>query len=167
MNKLDHKISRKIFDSSVDSSNFWSRISRRGLFGYLFAFLAVWFVSNSEFYAILFFALSVSVSFTITLIIRYIVRRKRPNFGSLYKPMLNSYSFPSAHASVAFAMATSVSMLAIDLWSGPLLWLGIVLLFVGAVAISISRVFVGVHYLGDVIWGALIGILTSVILVGL
>jgi undecaprenyl-diphosphatase len=63
---------------------------------------------------------------------------------------LDPPSFPSGHAMVSFAIATSL------LWSGyrkP----GVFLLALAAV-ISAARVFAGVHYPSDVIGGALIGI---------
>ena len=167
MINLDRKITKKMYDSGAGSSIFWITVSRRGLFGFLIAFLGIWFISPEEFRLVFVFSLSIAVAFLTTLLVRYIVKRKRPNFGSLYKPMLNSYSFPSAHASVAFAMATSLSLFSLELWTTPVVWLGVAFLFGGAISISVSRIYVGVHYLGDVIWGALIGILTSVILIGL
>ena len=64
-------------------------------------------------------------------------------------------SFPSDHAVAAFAIACSVALLA-GRRPG-------VLLLVAATVIAISRVFVGLHYPGDVAGGALIGLLSSLI----
>jgi undecaprenyl-diphosphatase len=57
-------------------------------------------------------------------------------------------SFPSDHATVAFAI-TSLLVFARDKW--------LVLSFLFAVLIGASRVFVGTHYLSDVLGGALTG----------
>jgi undecaprenyl-diphosphatase len=61
-----------------------------------------------------------------------------------------AFSFPSAHAANAFAMATVVS------WRisrfAPLF-------FLFAVAVAYSRVYVGVHYPADIIGGAVLGAL--------
>ena len=58
----------------------------------------------------------------------------------------NSFSFPSNHASNMFAIAT-VGWLALGRWRWGLL----------AVAVAYSRVYVGVHYPGDTLAGALWG----------
>lgn len=61
-------------------------------------------------------------------------------------------SFPSDHASIAFALASAV-------WFVDRRWGG-VLLTVAAV-IALARVFVGVHYLSDVIAGGLLGFICA------
>ncbi len=61
----------------------------------------------------------------------------------------STYSFPSGHAVVAFACATVISF-ALPRLRWPLYAL--------AALIAFSRVYVGVHYPGDVAAGAVIGI---------
>jgi undecaprenyl-diphosphatase len=60
-----------------------------------------------------------------------------------------THSFPSGHATVSFACAT-VLALAVP----RLAWL----LFVLAALIAFSRVYVGVHYPGDILAGAILGV---------
>jgi membrane-associated phospholipid phosphatase len=62
----------------------------------------------------------------------------------------NSYSFPSAHTSSAFATATSLSM------AYPK-WYVIAPTFLWAGAVGYSRMYLGVHYPTDVLAGAIIG----------
>ena len=63
-----------------------------------------------------------------------------------------TYSFPSGHATVAFACATVLALAVPRLrW-----WL-----FGLAALIAWSRVYVGVHYPGDVLGGALIGVVIA------
>jgi membrane-associated phospholipid phosphatase len=57
-------------------------------------------------------------------------------------------SFPSDHATGGFALALGV-------WAYDR-WLGTILLVLGAI-LSFARVYVGTHYPGDVVGGALIG----------
>jgi undecaprenyl-diphosphatase len=69
-----------------------------------------------------------------------------PSIHPLY--VVHSSSFPAGHAATAFAGAVLLSYVAVRL--SPL-FLGL------ALAIGFSRVYVGVHYLGDVLAGAAIG----------
>ena len=69
----------------------------------------------------------------------------------------SSYSFPSANATYAFAASSGASLTARRLLGRLPIWVwGFLAL---AVAVSYSRVYVGVHYPSDVLSGAIIGIL--------
>ncbi len=61
-----------------------------------------------------------------------------------------SYSFPSGHTSMAFATATSLSMVYPK-------WYVIIPSFTYASLMGYSRMYLGVHYPSDVLIGALIG----------
>ena len=61
----------------------------------------------------------------------------------------STFSFPSGHATVAFASATILA-LAVPRLRWPL--------FALAALIAFSRVYVGVHYPGDVLAGAVLGV---------
>ncbi len=82
--------------------------------------------------------------------IKLLVRRPRPSGrlrGRLRMP--RSYSFPSGHATSAFAFATAVSREAPTL--GPFL-------IPLASLVAFSRVYLGVHYPSDVVFGAAVGV---------
>ncbi|MEJ7792817.1 MAG: phosphatase PAP2 family protein [Gaiellaceae bacterium] len=64
-------------------------------------------------------------------------------------PLPATHSFPSGHATVSFACAT-VLALAVPRLRWPL--------FALAALIGVSRIYVGVHYPGDVLAGALLGV---------
>ena len=68
----------------------------------------------------------------------------------------DSYAFPSIHAVNNFAAATLFSFFYASLKY---------FLFAGASVVSISRVFVGVHYPFDVIGGAIIGITFALLII--
>ena len=68
----------------------------------------------------------------------------------------SSYSFPSVNATYAFAASSGASLTARGLLGRLPLWgWGFLAL---ALAVSYSRVYVGVHYPGDVLGGAILGI---------
>jgi undecaprenyl-diphosphatase len=80
--------------------------------------------------------------------IKFTVRRRRPELPGL--PRLSStvseLSFPSAHTTTAFAAARAYRGLA-PAWA----------LYGGAIALALSRPYLGVHYPSDVLAGAILG----------
>lgn len=92
--------------------------------------------------------------------LKWSVRRERPyvNHALIYrKDKTGPFSFPSGHTSVAFATATNLT-LAYPKWYVALpayTWAG---------AVGYSRMHLGVHYPSDVLAGALIGTLSSVVM---
>lgn len=84
--------------------------------------------------------------------LKEIVHRERPGeaFVDIYiKP--TSYSFPSGHAQLTFTIATILT--------AYLSWKYNLITYFFAVAVSVSRVYLGLHYFSDIIAGALAGII--------
>jgi len=110
----------------------------------------------------LFVFLSLSITGILITLLKWIVGRHRPidlfthgysgfdYFGVGYELT----SFPSGHAQTAFTLATALTIL-FPRWGIPL--------FVIAVAVGISRVILTSHYLSDVIAGAGVGILCTMV----
>jgi membrane-associated phospholipid phosphatase len=92
---------------------------------------------------------AVASAYALNTAIKPLVGRRRPELPGL--PPLSAtptkLSFPSAHASTSFAGALAYSRVA-----GPA-----APLYALAVALSLSRVYLGVHYPSDVLAGALLG----------
>ncbi len=82
------------------------------------------------------------------------VHRHRP-FETQLGPASNTHSFPSGHTATSFACATVLSAFA------PRLRVPFFLL---ATLIGLSRIYNGVHYPTDVLAGALLGVLTALLL---
>jgi undecaprenyl-diphosphatase len=85
------------------------------------------------------------------LVIKFTFRRRRPEgeWGAIYRKT-DPHSFPSGHA----ARSALIAVLSLA-WGPP--WLALVLV-IWAPLVSIARVALGVHFLSDVVAGALIGI---------
>jgi undecaprenyl-diphosphatase len=92
----------------------------------------------------------------LVLIIKFSVRRQRPvgEWGGVYRAT-DPHSFPSGHATRAIMLATLAAGM------GPA-WFAAVML-VWAPLVALARVAMGVHYLSDVLAGALLGVLLGLI----
>jgi membrane-associated phospholipid phosphatase len=90
----------------------------------------------------------VAVAYVANYAVKIAVRRPRPEYPGLpsLTPVVSSLSFPSAHATTSFAAARAY---------GGLVPRGA--LYVAAGAFALSRPYLGVHYPGDVVAGAVLG----------
>ncbi len=125
---------------------------------WLIALLAVWLATSSFWHQVsALLAVGVLVLAILIFGFKWIFRRRRPkgDWGKIYR-QTDPHSFPSGHAARSFALA----VMALG-WCP--LWLGLLLIF-WAPLVCIARVLMGVHYLSDVIVGALIGIIWGIIM---
>jgi membrane-associated phospholipid phosphatase len=89
--------------------------------------------------------------------IQVLVHRARP-VGVALIALPSSYSFPSGHALTAALFFGTLSFIALGEVKNPAVRYALVTAFSAlAVAIGLSRVYLGVHYLGDVVAGWLLG----------
>lgn len=115
---------------------------------------------------IILFSLSFLLMFIISdIILKNIFMRPRPmlsNFIRLYPISSNficptDFSFPSTHASTAFAAAAVLTF-----FDKKRRWF----YYLVAILISYSRIYLGCHYFFDVVAGAFIGYLISKLIIG-
>lgn len=96
------------------------------------------------------------ISQSIVYTIKKILSRERPykmiEHLNTFGISLKDYSFPSGHTTASFSMATTLAL------NIPRIWL---ILYLLALIIGISRIYLGVHYPTDVMAGIIIGIATS------
>jgi membrane-associated phospholipid phosphatase len=78
------------------------------------------------------------------------IRNREPTYLGIWPESVEDYSFPSGHASLAFALATSISL-------SHSRWYVVLPAYGWASGVAASRVWHGVHYPGDVLAGALLG----------
>ena len=100
----------------------------------------------------------IGITAVIALTLKRLIRRARPvgEWGALYR-RTDPHSFPSGHA------ARMATLLVLAAALGPA-WLGWLLL-VWAPLVALARLAMGVHYLSDVIGGALLGLVIGLGLV--
>jgi len=109
--------------------------------------------SNGE--AWLICALLAPIAIALNYVVKLVVKRPRPVLEG-YPPLggaPSSLSFPSAHATSSFAVATAMTR--VDALAA--------LAFILAIALSLGRPYLGMHYPSDVVAGALLGILLGLI----
>ena len=97
--------------------------------------------------------------FTSASIIKPEVMRVRPCNDVPFKEQVTTrvrcgsgYSMPSSHATNHFAIGVFILMLFIRKWK-PIVWLSLL----WAASISFAQIYVGVHYPGDILIGAILG----------
>ena len=137
----------------------WMLYATRGGDGYLWWAMGLVILllgGEDRFRAIASAGLAEAMGVGIFLKVKRKARRRRPChfephcWAKLLPP--DQFSFPSGHTITAFAVALSLS------WFYPDLTVG--LLFC-AISVAASRILLGMHFLSDVLAGALIGALLS------
>lgn len=140
---------------------FWKGITMLGNVGiiWLAAFAVLWFSRSYRRVAKAEFAALVGSTVIIALVLKHIFRRPRPfDTHPALKPLIpepKDLSFPSGHAGSSFACAV-VLLLHLPAPFG-------VLFLILASLISFSRMYLGVHYLTDILAGTGIGIFCALL----
>ena len=128
------------------------------------AFIYFWFLAKNKLWSkrILFIFISLSASGLVNMLVKWIAGRHRPinlftngffgfdHFHTVYELT----SFPSGHTVTAFSLAAAVSILF------PRAGIAA---FIIAISLGMTRIILTSHYLSDVIAGAGIGILSTMI----
>ena len=117
---------------------------------------------------------AVAIGSVVTILVKRIVGRARPSantsdarnfsFGRGFTGGESYQSFPSGHATAAFAFASAVAARVSKRSSPQASWLG-PLLYGAASLTGVSRMYDGSHWFSDVVMGAGIGTVTGLLLV--
>lgn len=107
--------------------------------------------------------LNLTVIVGINQLLKFIIQRKRPIGYRLIE--MSGYSFPSGHAMVSMAFYGLLIYLTYHMMKKKFLKITLIILNILIILlIGISRVYLGVHYLSDVITGYLISIIYLLLL---
>ena len=158
-----------IFLNNLGSSTFdpfWILVSEKWFWIPLYViflyFLYKNFNKKSLFYILLFVALGITASDQIANIFKFGFERLRPCHDPSLEGLLREvkcggkFGFYSAHSSNSFFVATYLTMLL-----GKKIKQLPYVLFVWAAIVAYSRVYLGMHFPGDIIIGAIMGILLA------
>ncbi|MEZ7889450.1 MAG: phosphatase PAP2 family protein [Cloacibacterium sp.] len=158
-----------IFLNNLGSSTFdpfWILVSEKWFWIPLYViflyFLYKNFNKKSLFYILLFVALGITASDQIANIFKFGFERLRPCHDPSLEGLLREvkcggkFGFYSAHSSNSFFVATYLTMLL-----GKKIKQLPYFLFVWAAIVAYSRVYLGMHFPGDIIIGAIMGILLA------
>jgi undecaprenyl-diphosphatase len=167
LEKLEH-LDRQLF-LLINSANspFWDKVMNfMSLIGvwiplYLAILVYLGFIYRKKFIiVVLFIAAAITLSDQISVLIKNSVDRLRPchdpELQGLVHLVNNTcgglYSFVSSHAANSFNVAMLSLLLVRNKWYS-------VFIIVWAAVVSYSRVYLGVHYPGDILCGSLLGLL--------
>ncbi len=137
-------------------------LSRFGSFLLLVALCLIWFLHDTDAKRerrqrlVLIAAIGTASSLLVNQILIRIWNRPRPfaiQPANLLLPPSHDPSFPSDHATFAFAVAVALFLVSKRVGVPALVLAGL---------IGLARVYTGEHYVSDVVGGALIGILATV-----
>ena len=158
-----------IFLNNLGNSTFdpfWILVSEKWFWIPLYViflyFLYKNFNKKSLFYILLFVALGITASDQIANIFKFGFERLRPCHDPSLEGLLREvkcggkFGFYSAHSSNSFFVATYLTMLL-----GKKIKQLPYFLFVWAAIVAYSRVYLGMHFPGDIIIGAIMGILLA------
>ncbi len=111
-------------------------------------------------------AAAVIVSEALNLILKEIFARERPNILQLVNE--TTYSFPSGHAMINTTVYTMLGIFAIKYIRSKKIKISVIIMcIIMPLIISFSRVYLGVHYAGDVLGGMLLGFAVTVFIYAL
>lgn len=140
------KASNFDFKNILDNSLYW------GLFVIVISSLVLIFYKKLKKIPLLWISLFATA--VITWLIKVIVQRPRPFEDLGIEVMRSGFSFPSGHATFAFAALPFLE-------NNKVKWIGLVIISI----IVLLRVYSGVHYLSDVIFGAILGYSISYLII--
>lgn len=158
--KFDKRLTDTIRIWGKGNYGFWSAIAGYPVLAY--GFFAILFDLWGWLHAWWHVALIAVITYGITVVVQFAVRRERPKFEEMtsYRMWWRTYSLPSGHSAESSALAAGILLMTNFPEQTYAIFFGVIFA-VFALLIGISRLVVGVHYFSDVIIGFALGILIA------
>ncbi len=143
-------------DRNMFWNGFFKVVTHAGsIFFLILILLVIFMLTRKKYYGIMGFICLFCAGF-ISTIIKYIVRRPRPEDIALISE--TGYSFPSTHAVMSMAVFGLIIYFTIKYAKSNALKISVSIAFpIVILLVGISRVYLGVHYFSDVVAGWLLG----------
>ena len=149
---FDKQILKFIISNRIESLNiffiYFDKIN--GLV--ILSFFFLYFIIKKEYKTIKPYIINIILVYIVSYIIKFLVHRPRPSLEFLPLIIKTGYSsvfsFPSGHAIAAFSILPFLKTK-----NEKITW------FIIALLIALSRLYLGVHYLSDILAGAFFGLL--------
>jgi undecaprenyl-diphosphatase len=122
----------------------------------LFVLAEAWLLGTRRFRAGLFLLVAMIGSLVLQGTMKVFFARPRPQLP--YAHVLPDYSFPSGHTMNAVIFYGGVALLLWSIYGRRAGWASVVVATVLTVGVGISRIYLGYHYLTDVVGGILAGL---------
>ena len=116
-------------------------------------------------YSLLYGCLAVDCALT-NKIVKHIIRRDRPDVLKLIKQ--GGFSYPSGHSMISMCMYGCLIYVVLKKIKNKYLkWFLVFILSLLIVSVGLSRIYVGVHYLSDVVSGFILGLIILILYIEL
>lgn len=116
-------------------------------------------------YSLLYGCLAIDCALT-NKIVKHIIRRDRPDVLKLIKQ--GGFSFPSGHSMISMCMYGCLIYVVLKKIKNKYLkWFLVFILSLLIVSVGLSRIYVGVHYLSDVVGGFILGLIILILYIEL
>lgn len=119
--------------------------------------VSVWLFAYRKYSDIAGLCVSVLGSGAAALVLKVLIHRPRPS--ALFQAYAEGpyYSFPSAHATLSMALYGFLVYVLLQMYPTPIRRVAVALLPVLVALVAVSRLYLGVHYLSDVLAGLVLG----------
>jgi undecaprenyl-diphosphatase len=122
----------------------------------VFVVVAAWLLWRRRFGAALFLGVATGGGLVLQEAMKQLVARPRPQLP--WAPVLPDYSFPSGHTMNAIIFYVALALIAWSVSGGRIGLLSVVIAVIVALGVGVSRIYLGYHYLTDVVGGLMAGI---------
>lgn len=136
------------------------------LSGIILGISIIWAIANREIWRPFILTFSVGVAAIVSKLLKNVIMNDRPSQINMIQPFETGFSFPSGHTigTVVFLLVLGYLLYSRHFSGGKLIgW--IILAFFGTAVIAISRLYLGYHWLTDVVASVGLGLIILAVII--